>query len=121
MCKTRWTRHSLADAAQSTTPQGTDLVTYGKYLGSTYKHIYDEYLEYASWVLQSAQQEPQTPPPLLHLAAYLRGKSASIQQVMQIGSDQMTYPTGETYIASGVTSDELMDYPEERNGLESGI
>ena len=38
MCKTRWTRHNLADAAQST-PQDTDLVTYGKYLGSTYEQL----------------------------------------------------------------------------------
>ena len=117
LCKTRWSRHTYAEAAQTTVPQDEDPMVYGRYIGSTYRQIYEGYPEYATWVLQTAQQKPQTThPTLLQLAKYLTHKMESAQQ-----SIPTTFPAGEMYIATGETSDELMEgeeYPEDWNQPE---
>ena len=47
-------------------------VFFGKHVGKTYAQIYNEYPQYAQWVLMTAQQEEEAGAQLLRLASYIQ-------------------------------------------------
>jgi hypothetical protein len=71
-CLSRWERKSLdSQASRSEIPRGTDLVTFGRHVGKTFAHVYNELPQYGQWVLSTVETE-ESCDQLRRLAAYLQ-------------------------------------------------
>ena len=54
------------------TPSGTETLLFGKHVGQTFSHVFDNLPSYAQWVIRTAQEHgDEAQPQLLRLAKYL--------------------------------------------------
>ena len=71
-CQSRWTRMSLEDAVPTGIPRGSEILFFGKHVGKTFAHVFDNLPSYAQWVIRTAQEHgEEAQPQLLRLAKYL--------------------------------------------------
>ena len=51
---------------------GNEILFFGKHVGKTFSHVFDNLPSYAQWVIRTAQEHgDETQPQLLRLAKYL--------------------------------------------------
>ena len=73
-CLTRWERLPVsAINSMEAEPQDGDLVTFGKFMGSTYLEVLQQAPEYCAWVSQT-QEQGESSPALQRLAHYIYQK-----------------------------------------------
>ena len=80
LCLTRWERLPLETVNLKTEGKDNDLVTFGKYLGKTYKEVASD-PEQTQWILQSVEQDPKVSQEMIRLANYLVAKESKWEPV----------------------------------------
>ena len=90
LCKSRWERVPMATIAPNMqeTPKDTDILTQGRYMGSTYLDVITNDWTYCEWVVTTSQQET-TIKWLQHFALYILSQQTS---AMDAVDEEIEYP-----------------------------
>ena len=68
-------------------PRGEEILFFGKHMGKTFAHVFDNLPSYAQWVVRTAQEHgEEAQPQLLRLARYL-GRRVRQAELGQTQSD----------------------------------
>ena len=90
LCRTRWERIPMATIAPNMqdVPKDDDLLTQGRYMGSTYLEVITSDWPYCEWVVTTSQQET-TIKWLQHFALYILAQQTS---AMDAVDEELEYP-----------------------------
>ena len=79
-CQSRWERMTIEQAMPTGIPRGTETLLFGKHVGQTFAHVFDNLPSYAQWVIKTAQEHgDEAHPQLLRLAKYLSRRVRQIE------------------------------------------
>ena len=74
-CLNRWERLDFSEINQTgLEPSHTDLLSFGKYMGSTYQEVYLNDQEYCQWAMATVAVESSTSLPLRQFATYIHNQ-----------------------------------------------
>jgi len=77
-CLTRWQRLDISEINQTgEVPQNTDVLTFGKHMGSTYLEVYQNDQVYCRWIMATMDQQEGT-EPIRKFASYINNKEMAL-------------------------------------------
>ena len=69
-CQSRWERRALGSIVPEPPPEGSEILTVGRYVGKDFETIYNTDPDYCRWMVQTSDQNPQRAPTLCRLTMY---------------------------------------------------